>query len=242
MNSRLRPLRAVRFLDLGFRRQEGIVLFIALIALVALSLAGVAFMRSVDTAGLLAGNLAFNRAAIAISDAGMEEARVQLATLDNQLIAGNCGMGVNASCLWMNGATMVVSNAPLTGPPASTGYYAWADPAFNYRTHDWTNAFQFNAAQVGMTQTQRDALTGYDVRYVIHRMCELSWNPAILGQTGEPRISNCLTTASTGGQSMGAINVASNQAQAIPSVPLYRVTLRVEGPRNSLAYVQVWMN
>ena len=41
------------------RKQSGVVLFISLIILVAMSLAGIALIRSVDTSNLIAGNLAF---------------------------------------------------------------------------------------------------------------------------------------------------------------------------------------
>ena len=44
------------------RAQRGVVLFIALIAMVVMSLAGVALIRSVDTTGSVAGNLAFREA------------------------------------------------------------------------------------------------------------------------------------------------------------------------------------
>lgn len=236
----------------GLRRQQGIVLFIALIALVILSLAGIGFMRSVDTASVLAGNLAFNRASIAISDGGMEEARLQLATLDNETASGRCSLtATGASCLWINGSDMILDGAddrrPTGGAPPTNGYFAWADPTFNYRTFDWGNAtnsdnktYQFNAAVASWTAAQAAALIGYDVRYVIHRMCEFPWSKTVPAQTGNPLISNCLTTANTGGQSQGAITVSSNQQQTAPPSPLYRITIRVTGPRNSVAYVQIW--
>jgi Tfp pilus assembly protein PilX len=41
--------------------QRGVVLLVALIILVALTLAGVALIRSVDTANIIAGNLSFHR-------------------------------------------------------------------------------------------------------------------------------------------------------------------------------------
>jgi hypothetical protein len=47
------------------RRQRGIVLFVALIAMLLLSLAGIALMRSVDTSLGVAGNLGFRHASIA---------------------------------------------------------------------------------------------------------------------------------------------------------------------------------
>ncbi|MDP2792890.1 MAG: hypothetical protein Q8O25_02225 [Sulfurisoma sp.] len=230
----------------GPRRQEGIVLFIALIALVVLSLAGIGFMRSVDTASVLAGNLAFNRASVAISDSGMEEARVQLATLDNAITSGRCSLTAPASCLWMNGSDMTAGRAPTGGTPPANGYFAWADPTFNYRTFNWGNAtnsdnmtYQFNAAVASWTAAQAAALIGYDIRYVIHRMCEFPWSSTDATK-GDPASSNCMTTASTGGQSQGSITVSSNQTQTAASVPLYRITIRVMGPRNSVAYVQVW--
>ncbi|MDH3287138.1 MAG: hypothetical protein OEP48_05365 [Betaproteobacteria bacterium] len=55
-------------------RQRGAVLFISLIVLVAMTLAGIAIMRSVDTATLIAGNLAFKQATIQSSDNGVEQA------------------------------------------------------------------------------------------------------------------------------------------------------------------------
>lgn len=59
----------------GPRRAEaGLVLFIALIVLVAMTLAGVAMMRSVDTGLVVAGNMAFKQSAIMVADRGSQEA------------------------------------------------------------------------------------------------------------------------------------------------------------------------
>lgn len=59
-------------------KQQGVVLFIALIALVALTLAGIALVRSVDTGNVIAGNLAFKQAALQVSDTGVEAALTAL--------------------------------------------------------------------------------------------------------------------------------------------------------------------
>jgi Tfp pilus assembly protein PilX len=45
-------------------RQGGVVLFIALIAMVVLTLGGLALVRSVDTTSSVAGNIAFRQASI----------------------------------------------------------------------------------------------------------------------------------------------------------------------------------
>ncbi len=56
------------------RRQRGIVLFITLIVLVAMTLAGIAMVRSVATTTIIAGNLAFQQGATHAGDTGIETA------------------------------------------------------------------------------------------------------------------------------------------------------------------------
>ena len=54
-------------------RQDGVVLFIALIAMVILSLGGVALVRSMDAGTNVAGNLAFRQASIVAVNRAIEE-------------------------------------------------------------------------------------------------------------------------------------------------------------------------
>jgi len=75
------------------KRQRGTVLFIALIVLVAMTLAGIAIMRSVDTATLIAGNLAFKQATIQSSDNGVEQAYQWLLANRAALANNNLGSG-----------------------------------------------------------------------------------------------------------------------------------------------------
>lgn len=69
------------------RTNRGVIMMIALIALVAMTLGGIAIMRSVDTTTLIAGNLAFKQRALYATDAGVAEAMTWLiankATLAN---------------------------------------------------------------------------------------------------------------------------------------------------------------
>ncbi len=55
-------------------RERGVVMFIALLVMVALSLAGIALIRSADTATVVSGNLAFKQAAIYAVDRSVEQA------------------------------------------------------------------------------------------------------------------------------------------------------------------------
>lgn len=62
------------------RHQRGVVLFIALIALMVLTLAGVSIMRTVDSSMSLAGNLAFRQSALVASDVGVNTAYAWLSS------------------------------------------------------------------------------------------------------------------------------------------------------------------
>jgi hypothetical protein len=56
------------------KRQGGVVLFVALLVLVVLLLAGLALVRSTDTATLVMGNLGLEQAATSAADRGIEQA------------------------------------------------------------------------------------------------------------------------------------------------------------------------
>lgn len=207
-------------------RQRGVVLLIALIALFALSMAGIAFMRSVDASGQIAGNLAFNRAGVSISDTGMEDARARLLGLAD----ADCG---GKPCLWKNQAGQALAN----------GYWAQAQPGFDYRSTDWSQAFAVDPT--GLDANQQVAMAGYEVRYIVHRMCDKAWLDDTAANDGDPVTAGCLTdqVAWAGGTNKGAIDYSNNLLQDATdsAVPYYRVTIRVSGPRNTVSYLQVWM-
>jgi Tfp pilus assembly protein PilX len=207
-------------------KQRGVVLLIALIALFALSMAGIAFMRSIDASGLIAGNMSFNRAAIAISDVGMEQARAVLLDLSDDFCDGK-------RCLWKNQAGLVSTNA----------YWAQSQPGFDYRTTDWSQAFVVDNGT--LNAQQQGAVAGYEIRYVVHRMCERAWADDTAANDGDPITSNCLSDEVTwsGGTPKGAVDYSNNLVQSAQdgAVPYYRVTLRVSGPRNTVTYLQVWL-
>lgn len=206
--------------------QRGVVLFIALIALLALTLSGLAFMRSVDASGMIAGNLAFSRASVSISDLGMEQARARVTTIAALTCAGK-------NCLWKDQG----------GQPQTNGYWARWQNNFDYRSTDWSQAFQVDTT--ALPAIQRDAVNGYEIRYIIHRMCERAWTSDTDPDDGNPVTSNCVfdTVAFGLAGTKGSLDYGNNLSQAAQdsSTPFYRVTIRVRGPRNSISYVQAWM-
>jgi Tfp pilus assembly protein PilX len=182
--------------------QRGVVLFIALIVLVAMSLAGLALMRSVDSGTLIASNLAFRQNATHSGDTGIEEARTWL-------------MGQPGPSLYNN--------------QTNVAYFAhWASEINLLGTDpDPTKNYDWNGGRVvsGMP-------AGYTARYVIHRLCE---------DTGNPASITCVKQSSGGGVSSGGPKgVVAHGAMGltVETNALYRITVRTVGPRNTISIVQ----
>jgi len=136
----MRPLRIA-----ARRAQRGVILFIALIVLVAMSLAGVALMRSVDTNVLIAGNLAFRQATTALGDNGIESARAWM-TGNNSLLVGN-------------------------QPGGNTGYWANWQAGLDFVGTTPTTSDDYPWDSQPTTVASPDP--AYVIAYVIHRLCEL---------------------------------------------------------------------
>ena len=85
MTTASRNLRPVR--RTAPRRQQGVVMFVALIVLVIMTLAGLAMLRQMGTGVSIAGNVAFKQNATNVADVGTEAARAWL--IANALVLSN---------------------------------------------------------------------------------------------------------------------------------------------------------
>ena len=183
------------------RRQDGVVLMVALIVLVAMTLAGIALVRSVDTSNIIAGNLAFKQAATNSGDTGIETAVAWLAQ--------NAG-------------------PPLSNDVPAQGYASSFNPAIG-PTQSWDDYWNNVLAPNAITLPQDAA--GNTVAYIIQRLC----NQANM----DPLSINVDCAAS---QWSVASDSSSKTAGTVALIPiqqtLYRVTVRVRGPRNTVSYVQ----
>lgn len=123
------------------RAQGGVSLIIALIALLALTFAGLALIRTADTSNVIAGNLSFREATVQATDVGVETAFTALgnivATSPDANAPAGCAVG---ACNYY--ATMQAVNA--AGVPSVI---------------DWTAVPSTTVA------------TSYAVQYVIDRLC-----------------------------------------------------------------------
>jgi Tfp pilus assembly protein PilX len=203
-------------------RQHGVVLFFALIALLAMSLAAVALIRSVDTGTIIAGNLALKQSATVSSDAGVEAASAQLVAMN----AASVGM-----------TAMTDAAHPFNNDAPASGYYASVDPTVDPITGiTWTNAFSAAVNPDPITQEPTPDASGNATRYVIHRMCRDS-GVAI-------KDTNCLFAAppaNTNEVGVSGYGSYCKDCGSSSATPQLRVTTRTTGPRGTISYVQVFI-
>ena len=179
-------------------RQDGVVLFIALIVLVAMSFAGIAIMRSVGSGVLVASNLAFKQTTTAGAERGAEAAKEWLTM--------------------QGGATLDKDNTAI-------GYYSsWGN--FDPFTYNW------NANRTAIAADS----AGTSVRYVVHRLC-LSPNESINAPAQQCVMKSVATVIGAGGSQGGP--AYGTQPLKNKLSPYFRVTVRSDGPKNTVSYVQV---
>lgn len=199
-------------------QQSGVVLFIALIALVAMTLAGIALVRSVDTGNMVAGNLAFKQGATLAGDAGTE-----------------------AAIAWLQG--VAGSSNSYTDQPAA-GYYATSQDALdmtgssndpNRALVDW----DFNSCSGAATTAcirpapAISAGAGNTVTYIIHRLCLSSGDPNNTTNT----CANYKSTSSTSPKK-GELKYGDDKRFEPLPKEYYRITSRTAGPRNTISFVE----
>jgi Tfp pilus assembly protein PilX len=154
-------------------RQRGVVLFVSLIMLVALTMAGLAVMRGVSAGVQITRNVVFKQGATASADRGIEAARKWL--IDNK------------------------SGATLNNDGGANGYFSsYVTPpstvdSFNAITYDWTGS--------NKSVTLAADAAGNVVRYVIHRLCQTP-NVAV-DASGQQCVAKSGTAGGGGGQSKG---------------------------------------
>lgn len=159
--------------------QQGMVLLVALVVLVSIMVAGIAMMRSVDTATLVAGNLAFKQAATHAADKGVEAAVVMLR---GKLDAGQLNANDNTNGYF---ATL----RPADNPAAGVSWQAF-----------WNANFAANARAM-----PEDGFNN-QVSYVVHRLCNNAQPP---GSGGECVTSPAVTTDTGNSQEAGEVKLAS---------------------------------
>lgn len=199
----------LKFMRLYAMKQRGVVLFLALIALVVMSLAAVALIRSVDTNSIIAGNLAFKQSATTSADAGVEAAITWLQANNPD------GLGVSIP---LNGYTATTTNDEPTTLGANA-YWASLSPS--------GVCFLPVAGDVCTDAPGAPDASGNTIGFMIQRMCR---------GTGGSVGAKCAVVV--GNSSSAGNNEDSEDGLKISTAVYYRILVRVTGPRNTVSYVQ----
>ena len=185
-------------------RQQGVVLLISLIILIAMTLAGIALIRSTDLGNIIAGNLAFKQAATHAGDRGIEKALEWLSNNPGLLVSDQPSAGYSA-----NGKD--AARSPAAGK-------TWKD---YWETLPTSRIWTLSSADAGNS--------GNSVSLVIDRMCDLPGD--VNGG------ANC-TTSTVAGVVGGSGQEGGEKAITGSSAIYYRVTVRIDGPRNTVSFIQ----
>jgi Tfp pilus assembly protein PilX len=179
------------------RDQQGVVLFVALIVLIIMTLAGLALLRQMGAGTSIAGNVAFKENATSVADRGTEFAN-----------------------RW------IVLNYAITATDSvADGYLSSWGTVVDPTAFDW--------AGQSKTLTDDQAQTGNTTRFIIHRLCELP-NTSALAPAQKCADSPVLNA----GESRAGAGYPGVLPAALTK-PFFRITTRVDGPRNTISYTQV---
>jgi hypothetical protein len=201
----------------GPRRQRGVVLFVALIAMLLLSLAGVALMRSVDTTLGVAGNLGFRHASIAPVNRAIEQA-IQ------DVFKASPPVTTTADDLGHNYFSQLQPGESRTGVPALLqGDYASMVSAYS-------------SVITAPSGTWADTITGTELRWIVERMCnDVAVSEAeIIGHCDilPPKVPS----AGTDNKCVVA------PCLKLPPIPVFRITVRADVLNtNAVSYAQAFV-
>jgi len=243
-------------------KQRGVVLFFTLIALVVMSLAAVALIRSVDTSTMIAGNLAFKQSGSSATDTGMEAAIAWLSAAQVTMQAANKdvyqdsddALNIDGGAAW--GAVGGVTYSIFTPPPigfvccANKAYHSSYDPTVSLTNPSGTGIKWDSNDSTAVVLDQFGNTTdsnGNSIRYVIQRMCRAAntlpntTDSAATGtkpaQTGCLFSNNAITNNETRVLNATEVCQGAGCAKGGQTV-LMRITVRATGPKNSVTYAQ----
>jgi type IV pilus assembly protein PilX len=212
--------------------QVGLSLIVVLIALLVIGFAAVALLRSSDTGTLVAGNIAFQKTALSSGDAATEDAITQ--------IAANAA----SSVLFTDGGT--------AGVPVA-GYYATSrdgcdltgtrTPGVAGDDVNWSGADPGAACNMdAITVTPAGVAPGFSVSYIINRMCNAEGDPnsLVAADGATPMSCSRLGAGASEGSTRGGPSYG-NMPLTGEAQTYYRITTRIDGPRNTVRYVQAFV-
>lgn len=189
--------------------QRGVVLLLCLIVLVVLLAGGVAVVRSMNTSLSSAGNLAFKRDLV---NQGEQAAAKVLALFDK-----DTGGALSADTA--NHASAKVLNYSAKELPSN----GRGIPTVLLGSDDAFNVVASTANDI-QDAARKDQVR---VRYVIDRLCN---------DVGVPGKANCVYAPASNDVRGGSVQESGRPAP--PKAVVYRLSIRVDGPRDTQVFLQ----
>ena len=204
--------------------QRGVVLMVSLIILVALTLGGLALVRSVGTTNIIAGNLAFQQSATHASQVGIEDG------INNFLEANDLSFFQTDNFTQGFAASAPFATDPINAAAWDTYWRTTIDPPGQVAATVAVKTCSPACANCGRVCRLPTDAAGNTVSYTIQRLCQTAGDPMQVS-----------TGCASGAQKSSLVG-ASLAAGAV-TLPMivqyyYRITTRTVGPRNTVSYVQ----
>ena len=209
--------------------QGGMSLFITLIALVLLTFAGLALLRSVDTGTLISGNLGFQETALSSGDAGTEAAIIWLT-------ANAAGAALFADSKPAGYYATSADNCDLTG---ST--FSGASNDINWTGTDPGAACAMDARI--LPAGTAGVPPGYTVAYVVNRICNAPGDPNLAVASDGSTAMVCAKYVKPSGNGSSTRVGPAYGSGPLTGTPqyYYRITTRISGPRNTVRFIQAFI-
>jgi type IV pilus assembly protein PilX len=193
-------------------RQRGVVLIFALLVLLILAIGAVAILRSTNSSLLSSGNLAFHRDLV-------NQAEQAISTVMTEFKTGGLPLGTQST----TGSVPAANYSAVTLTTNNQGV-----PLVLLTTDDTVFATVGTPGLVPAGNDLKGRTSDVKIRYIIDRLC------TAVPPTVTASINACVQ--STGLPTGGTAN--RNTAVAPPSATVYRISVRVDGPRNTQAFLQ----
>ena len=229
----MRPIKSPRFFaprhtqSIGSpQTQRGVSLFIALVALVLMTISGLALMRSVDTGNVIAGNMAFREVTVHAADLGVEAAASYLDATIKPSPDANLPSGCTAASIATSTrGTCRYSARALPDDDRGITYVDWTSTGTILQTTASGVTYQYVVDRLCNPDTAITISTGEDAKY---------------GESKELCVTYILDEGKSGASGRNAYTTSGDDLSPITPIH-YRVTVRVTGPRNTVSFVQTLM-
>jgi type IV pilus assembly protein PilX len=215
------------------RQQRGTTLLFALITLVALMMATLGLVRSVDTGAMLLGNIGFKQDATASADRATRQAIKWISDNRSALNIDVAEGGYYAS------TQEFAANGSTARPPVdATGKQLQG--VVSRQLIDW-DGDECDAAEAGsytdcsIRATSAGTINGNQASFVVFRLCSKA------GDYSTDTSINCakpLSTSNSTASGRGDLTYAESGRFNSTSGPYYRIVVRVLGARNTASFTE----